>query len=97
MNIKTTHIIDYFNIAAAFALFFIFVTSCSPTKHVGEGEYWLYKQNIHIDNPEINKKKLKKYLRQKPNKLMFGIAVPVFFYNSIDPIKEARRDSDRAR
>lgn len=95
MSIKTLHIIKIINFAIVIALFFIFSSSCSPTKKIGEEEYWLYKQNINIDNPNLKKKKIKKYFRQKTNKLLFGIAVPVFFYNSIDPEKERRRELER--
>ena len=95
MNRKTSHIINAISLLIAIAFLFI-TTSCNPTKRIGEEEYWLYKQNIHIDNPEISKKKIRKYLRQKPNKLMFGMAIPVYFYNSIDPEKEKRREEKRA-
>lgn len=97
MNKKYQHTKNSIVSFTVIAFLFAFITSCNPTKRLNENEVWLYKQNIHIDNSEISKKKIKKYFRQKTNKLMFGIAVPVFFYNSIDPEKEKRRDLKRIR
>lgn len=67
--------------------------SCNVTRRLHDGEYLLRKVKIE-DDKEIPRKEritsdeLKKYLRQKPNKRLFGTDFYVWVYNLADPEKE---------
>jgi len=62
--------------------------SCSPTKHVPEGDYLLKKFKIKTENKNIEKSEIKKYIRQKPNQRFLGLSFPLFLYNLSNPEKE---------
>lgn len=53
-------------------VFLFFLTSCSVTKFVPEGEHLLDKVEIKSDNKTLQKEELKRYLRQAPNSSVFG-------------------------
>lgn len=51
----------------------IFVFSCSVTKHIPKDKYLLNKTKIITDNKVVEIKEMNGYVRQKPNKKIFGI------------------------
>lgn len=49
------------------------IASCNPTKHVPKGQYLVDKVRINVkDNPSVNKKEMRNYLRQTNNHEIFG-------------------------
>lgn len=48
------------------------VTACSPTRKLSEGEYLLVKNHIKNDSKVVSKDDLEGFLRQKPNRKIFG-------------------------
>jgi len=71
----------------------ISLSACNVTRRLHDGEYLLQKVKIE-DDKEVPRKErisadeLKKYLRQKPNKRLFGTNFYVWVYNLADPEKE---------
>ena len=62
--------------------------SCSSTRHVPEGEYLLRKYKIKTEDKNIEKREIKKYIRQKPNRRFLGMSFPLFMYNLSNPDKD---------
>ena len=55
------------------ALFLVALTACSSTKFVPEGQHLVDKVTINvIDNPSIDKKEMRNYLRQTQNHEILG-------------------------
>lgn len=48
------------------------VSSCSPTRKLADGEYLLVKNIIKNDSKVVSKSDLESYIRQKPNRKIFG-------------------------
>ena len=59
--------------------------SCSTTKHVPEGEYLLKKYEIETENKDIEKREIRKYIRQKPNDRILGLKFPLALYGLSNP------------
>jgi outer membrane protein assembly factor BamA len=59
----------------------IFLFSCNPTKYVPEGESLLEDNHIKINNEGIKPSDLQPYLKQKPNKKIFGARFHLGLYN----------------
>ncbi|MDE6153985.1 MAG: outer membrane protein assembly factor, partial [Muribaculaceae bacterium] len=60
---------------ALLACCLLFMTGCSSTRHVPQGEYLLDKSTITVeDAPEVQAKSLQNYLRQVPNHKVLGFA-----------------------
>lgn len=59
------------------------LASCNATKHVPDGQYLLNKVRINVvDNPSINKKEMRAYLRQTPNhEILGGAKFQLAIYN----------------
>jgi outer membrane protein assembly factor BamA len=57
--------------------------ACKTTKHVPEDEYLLkgYEVEIEADGANIDKKELKSYIKQKPNRKILGLKFPLFIYS----------------
>lgn len=55
--------------------------SCNPTKYVPEGETLLDKNHISVSREGINKTELTPYIKQKPNKKIFGSRFHLGLYN----------------
>lgn len=67
------HCISFFRkllMAAAIGTVF-FLSSCSPTKNLKDGQYFFTGYKIKIDNKSIDKGDLQAYIRQKPNRKFF--------------------------
>lgn len=75
------------------------ILSCNSTKYVKEGEYLLNSYVVELDNPKlVNIDELDLFIKQKPNKKI--VNYPFYlnvFYNSIDPVKEAKREENRKK
>lgn len=65
-----------------------FVYSCNPTKYVPQGETLLNKNYIEINREGVNKSDLVPYIKQKPNKKIFGARFHLGLYNLSDISKE---------
>ncbi len=50
----------------------LFAASCSPTRKQSDGQFLLTKNVIDNDSKEVSKSDLESYLRQKPNRKIFG-------------------------
>jgi hypothetical protein len=59
----------------------IIVTSCNPTKYVPKGESLLNENKIIINKEGIKKSDLLPYIKQQPNKRIFGTRFHLGLYN----------------
>ncbi len=57
------------------------IYSCNPTKYVPQGESLLNNIYIQVDREGINKSDLIPYIKQKPNKQIFGARFHLGLYN----------------
>ena len=84
-----------------FIIFFIFsmlfVTSCSNTKFLPEGEYLYIGGKVKVENKEISKKERKalqaelaKLIRPKPNKKILGLRPRLYIYNLVDTVRKEK-------
>ncbi len=62
-------------------LFFLILTSCNPTKYVPEGESLLNENHINVNKEGIKKSDLIPYIKQNPNKRIFGTRFYLGLYN----------------
>ena len=62
-------------------LFSLFITSCNPTKYVPEQESLLNENHININKEGIKKSDLIPYIKQNPNKRIFGARFYLGLYN----------------
>jgi len=59
----------------------IIVSSCNPTKYVREGETLLNNNHVIINKEGIKKSDVLPYIKQKPNKRIFGAKFHLGLYN----------------
>jgi outer membrane protein assembly factor BamA len=59
----------------------ITASSCNPTKYISEGETLLERNYINVNTGEISKSELTRYVRQQPNKRIFGARFHLGLYN----------------
>lgn len=64
------------------------IFSCNPTKYVPQGETLLNNNYIQIDREGVNKSDLVPYIKQKPNKKIFGARFHLGLYNLSNLDKE---------
>lgn len=64
------------------------IYSCNPTKYVPEGETLLANNHISVGKDGIKKSDLVPYIRQKPNKKIFGTRFHLGLYNLSNLNKE---------
>jgi outer membrane protein assembly factor BamA len=79
------------NLPGVLLLLFSLVTviySCNPTKYVPQGESLLNNNYIEINREGINKSALVPYIKQKPNKKIFGARFHLGLYNLSNINKE---------
>ncbi len=62
--------------------------SCTATKYVPADEYLMKDYKIEAGDGEFDKKALKKYIKQKPNKKVLGWRFYLSLYNLSNPEKE---------
>ncbi len=73
MTNKPIHNIMNYATRVITALFLVALTACSSTKFVPEGQHLVDKVTINvIDNPSIDKKEMRNYLRQTQNHEILG-------------------------
>ena len=65
-----------------------FITSCNPTKYVPEGKSLLNENHISINKEGIKKTDLLPYIKQIPNKRIFGTRFHLGLYNLSNIKKE---------
>ena len=68
----------------------LFLVSCNPTRRIPQGEYLLDSYQIKIDNRDIGRDQLSPFVRQKPNRKIFGARFHLWLYNSANPEKTNR-------
>lgn len=66
----------------------IFLFSCNPTKYVPEGETLLEGNHLKVTTEGIKPADLQPYIKQKPNKKIFGTRFHLGLYNLSDIEKE---------
>ncbi|MCF8225192.1 MAG: BamA/TamA family outer membrane protein [Bacteroidales bacterium] len=59
----------------------LFLTSCNATKYLAEDEYLLHKYKIEDKKSDIPREDYKNYIKQKPNKRVFGYKFWLNLYN----------------
>ncbi|MFO7573661.1 MAG: BamA/TamA family outer membrane protein [Bacteroidales bacterium] len=59
----------------------IVLSSCNPTKYVPQGESLLDRTYIEISSDEVTKGELRPFIRQQPNKRIFGSRFHLGLYN----------------
>jgi outer membrane protein assembly factor BamA len=64
------------------------IGSCNPVKYLPEGETLLDRSEIRVDEPAIKKSNLTPYIRQMPNKRIFGARFHLGLYNFSNLDKE---------
>lgn len=65
--------IRIFTVRSLLATAITLLVSCNATKHVPQGQYLVNKVRIEVkDNPDIDKKEMRNYLRQTNNHEIFG-------------------------
>ncbi len=69
-------------------LLFLFITSCNPTKYVPTGESLLNENHINVNKEGIKKSDLLPYIKQVPNKQIFGRKFYLALYNLSNIKKE---------
>lgn len=71
------------NVVAALCASAMLLPSCNTTKYVPQGEYLVNKVRINVeDNPSIDKKEMRNYLRQTPNhEILGGAKFQLAIYN----------------
>ncbi|MDX2413576.1 MAG: BamA/TamA family outer membrane protein [Bacteroidales bacterium] len=74
-------------IGVAFSILLV-LAACNPTKYILEEESLLEKSEIKIDNNEVKKNDLKPYIKQTPNKRIFGTRFYLGLYNLSNLEKE---------
>ncbi len=58
-----------------------FAVACNPTKYVPSGESLLDRTYIEVNTSDISRRELTGYIRQKPNKRIFGARFHLGLYN----------------
>jgi len=71
-----------------FVFLYVFFTSCNPTKYVPDDETLLNNNHVLVNREEIEKKDLELYIKQQPNKRIFGSRFHLGLYNLSDINKE---------
>ena len=66
----------------------VFVTSCNPTKYIPQDETLLDKTHVIVNKEDIKKADLMPYVKQKPNKRIFGVRFHLWLYNLSNLEKE---------
>ncbi len=54
------------------AAVFLLLPSCMPTRRIPDGQYLLNRNKIEIKNADIQPSELRSYIRQQPNRRIFG-------------------------
>jgi outer membrane protein assembly factor BamA len=73
--------ISFLRIILAFTLFLLLLSSCNPTKYVPQGKSLLIKNHVSINDEGVKESEITPYIRQKPNKKIFGTRFYLGLYN----------------
>jgi len=68
----------------------LFISGCSPTKYVPEGEYLLNRYKVDSKNRNLKKDDLERAIKQKPNKRILGLKFHLSLYNLSKKDKDTR-------
>jgi hypothetical protein len=71
-----------------FIIVLVVLTACNPTKYVPAEESLLNENHITVSNERIQKSALKPYIKQQPNKKIFGARFHLGLYNLSNLQKE---------
>jgi outer membrane protein assembly factor BamA len=71
------------------AIFILVVSSCNPTKYVPKDESLLIENHVIISNDSVKKSEILPYIKQKPNKKIFGVRFHLGLYD-LSNIKKDR-------
>jgi outer membrane protein assembly factor BamA len=71
------------------AIFILVVSSCNPTKYVPKDESLLIENHVIINNDSVKKSEILPYIKQKPNKKIFGVRFHLGLYD-LSNIKKDR-------
>lgn len=71
-----------------FPIVLFFLSSCNPTKYVPQDETLLENNIINVNNEGIKKSEIVPYIKQKPNKRIFGTRFYLNLYNLSNIKKE---------
>jgi outer membrane protein assembly factor BamA len=72
---------SFFRIPLVLLIGGMIIGSCNPVKYLPEGETLLDRSEIRVDEPAIRKGDLTPYIRQVPNKRIFGARFHLGLYN----------------
>jgi len=64
-----------------YVILLLFVCSCNPTKYVPAGRSLLDKNHISLNSEVVKESEILPYIRQKPNKKIFGARFHLGLYN----------------
>lgn len=64
------------------------LSSCNPTKYVPSGETLLEENNVIINTDSVKKSDILPYIKQKPNKRIFGVRFHLWLYDLSNINKE---------
>ncbi len=82
---KKNSFLRYFSLAG---IFILLLSSCNPTKYVPDGESLLNENEIIINKEAVSKADLLPYIKQNPNKRIFGSRFYLGLYNLSNINKE---------
>jgi outer membrane protein assembly factor BamA len=68
-------------IFASLLIAILAISSCNPTKYVPENQSLLYENRINMNKDYIKKSTLEPYIKQQPNKRIFGTRFYLGLYN----------------
>lgn len=68
-------------IFASFIIAFLALSSCNPTKYVPENQSLLYENRINMNKDYVKKSTIEPYIKQQPNKRIFGTRFYLGLYN----------------
>ncbi|MDR0834828.1 MAG: BamA/TamA family outer membrane protein [Candidatus Symbiothrix sp.] len=63
-----------------YIVFLLLLVGCSPTKYIPEGQYFLEKVKVKMDDSGVDPAIIESYIQQKPNSSKFGVHI----YNMVD-------------
>ena len=71
-----------------FYLGFFLLFSCSPKKYIPKDKYLLESNKIQTSSSKIKEREFRKFIKQKSNKRILGLKIPMYLYSLSAPDKE---------
>ncbi len=78
---------NFLRVNFLFVLIILIAVGCNTTKYVPKDKYLLNNVKLKVDNNSVKKEDLKFYIKQRPNKHLFGIRLYLGLYNLSDTNK----------